>query len=168
MNTAELIKKLNKSLIYECVIVIGPSILYLIWFMLTIVFAFVGAFLGMSENAIQIIALLLLVIVIMICLVFFIIKIITTIIAMNSCINYFKEKNDIVFTEKVSKTKTSYIIAIILGFIPLINLISVGILIYNLIMWFNIKDRLNTNVQPQDNQASNNTENNNIGLDQNS
>ena len=168
MNTAELIKKLNKSLIYECVMVIGPSILYLIWFMLTIVFAFVGAFLGMSENAIQIIALLLLVIVIMICLVFFIIKIITTIIAMNSCINYFKEKNDIVFTEKVSKTKTSYIIAIILGFIPLINLISVGILIYNLIMWFNIKDRLNTNVQPQDNQASNNTENNNIGLDQNS
>ncbi len=87
---------------------------------------------------------------------------------MNSCINYFKEKNDIVFTEKVSKTKSSYIIAIILGFIPLINLISVGILIYNLIMWFNIKDRLNTNVQPQDNQASNNTENNNIGLDQNS
>ena len=168
MNTAELIKKLNKSLIYECVIVIGPSILYLIWFMLTIVFAFVGAFLGMSENVIQIIALLLLVIVIMICLVFFIIKIITTIIAMNSCINYFKEKNDIVFTEKVSKTKTSYIIAIILGFIPFINLISVGILIYNLIMWFNIKDRLNTNVQPQDNQASNNTENNNIGLDQNS
>ena len=168
MNTAELIKKLNKSLIYECVMVIGPSILYLIWFMLTIVFAFVGAFLGMSENVIQIIALLLLVIVIMICLVFFIIKIITTIIAMNSCINYFKEKNDIVFTEKVSKTKTSYIIAIILSFIPLINLISMGIFIYNLIMWFNIKDRLNTNVQPQDNQASNNTENNNIGLDQNS
>ena len=168
MNTAELIKKLNKSLIYECVIVIGPSILYLIWFMLTIEFAFVGAFLGMSENAIQIIALLLLVIVIMICLVFFIIKIITTIIAMNSCINYFKEKNDIVFTEKVSKTKTSYIIAIILGFIPLINLISVGILIYNLIMWFNIKDRLNTNVQPQNNQNTNISNSNNIELDKQS
>ena len=168
MNTAELIKKLNKSLIYECVIVIGPSILYLIWFMLTIVFAFVGAFLGMSENVIQIIALLLLVIVIMICLVFFIIKIITTIIAMNSCINYFKEKNDIVFTEKVSKTKTSYIIAIILGFIPFINIISMGILIYNLIMWFNIKDRLNTNVQPQNNQNTNISNSNNIELDKQS
>lgn len=168
MNTAELIKKLNKSLIYECVIVIGPSILYLIWFMLTIVFAFVGAFLGMSENAIQIIALLLLVIVIMICLVFFIIKIIITIIAMNSCINYFKEKNDIVFTEKVSKTKTSYIIANLISIIPIFNLATCVILILNLITWFNIMDRLKANTQTQNNQASNNTENNNIGLDQNS
>ena len=168
MNTEELKKKLNKSLIYECVIIIAPSILYLLWLMFTILFAFIGAFLGMSENAIQIIALLILAVVIMICIVFFIIKIITTIIAMNSCINYFKEKNDIVFTEKVSKTKTSYIIAIILGFIPLINLISVGILIYNLIMWFNIKDRLNTNVQPQNNQDSNINDSNNIELDKQS
>ena len=168
MNTAELIKKLNKSLIYECVIVIGPSILYLIWFMLTIVFAFVGAFLGMSENAIQIIALLLLVIVIMICLVFFIIKIITTIIAMNSCINYFKEKNDIVFTEKVSKTKTSYIIANIISIIPIVNLATCVILILNLITWFNIMDRLKANTQTQNNQENKSLENNNIELDKQS
>ena len=165
MNVEELKKGLNKSLIIECVSMIVVPIILIIFLLVTLA---ILNYLGVSENAIQIIALLLLVIVIMIYLVFFIIKIITTIIAMNSCINYFKEKNDIVFTEKVSKTKTSYIIAIILGFIPFINLISVGILIYNLIMWFNIKDRLNTNVQPQDNQASNNTENNNIGLDQNS
>ena len=168
MNTAELIKKLNKSLIYECVIVIGPSILYLIWFMLTIVFAFVGAFLGMSENVIQIIALLLLVIVIMICLVFFIIKIITTIIAMNSCINYFKEKNDIVFTEKVSKTKTSYIIANIISIIPIVNLATCVILILNLITWFNIMDRLKANTQTQNNQENKSLENNNIELDKQS
>ena len=168
MNTAELIKKLNKSLIYECVIVIGPSILYLIWFMLTIVFAFVGAFLGMSENVIQIIALLLLVIVIMICLVFFIIKIITTIIAMNSCINYFKEKNDIVFTEKVSTTKTSYIIANIISIIPIVNLATCIILIVNLITWFNIMDRLKANTQTQNNQENKSLENNNIELDKQS
>ena len=168
MNTAELIKKLNKSLIYECVMVIGPSILYLILFIFTIVFAYVGGFLGMSRKTIPIITLLLSVIVIMISLVFFIIKIIITIIAMNRCINYFKEKNDIVFTEKVSKTKTSYIIANIISIIPIVNLATCVILILNLITWFNIMDRLKANTQTQNNQENKSPENNNIELDKQS
>ncbi|MEE1285722.1 MAG: hypothetical protein UHD07_02480 [Ruminobacter sp.] len=164
MNIEELKKQLNKSLIFECVAMITPMILYVI--MLT--FTFIVYALVSSDEASAIIVLSLTAVMIIVVIGLLITKIIFTIKAMNSCLDYFTHENDERFIKNTSNSKTSYIIAIILGFIPLINLISVGILIYNLIMWFNIKDRLNTNVQPQDNQASNNTENNNIGLDQNS
>ena len=164
MNIEELKKQLNKSLIFECVAMITPMILYVI--MLT--FTFIVYALVTSDEASAIIVLSLTAVMIIVVIGLLITKIIFTIKAMNSCLDYFTHENDERFIKNTSNSKTSYIIAIILGFIPLINLISVGILIYNLIMWFNIKDRLNTNVQPQDNQASNNTENNNIGLDQNS
>ena len=164
MNIEELKKQLNKSLIFECVAMITPMILYVI--MLT--FTFIVYALASSDEASAIIVLSLTAVMIIVVIGLLITKIIFTIKAMNSCLDYFTHENDERFIKNTSNSKTSYIIAIILGFIPLINLISVGILIYNLIMWFNIKDRLNTNVQPQDNQASNNTENNNIGLDQNS
>lgn len=165
MNIEELKKQLNKSLIFECVAMITPMILYVI--MLTFTFI-VYALAATSDEASAIIVLSLTAVMIIVVIGLLITKIIFTIKAMNSCLDYFTHENDERFIKNTSNSKTSYIIAIILGFIPLINLISVGILIYNLIMWFNIKDRLNTNVQPQDNQASNNTENNNIGLDQNS
>ena len=166
MNIEELKKQLNKSLIFECVAMITPVILYVI--MLTFTFIVYALALVSSDEASAIIVLSLTAVMIIVVIGLLITKIIFTIKAMNSCLDYFTHENDERFIKNTSNSKTSYIIAIILGFIPLINLISVGILIYNLIMWFNIKDRLNTNVQPQDNQASNNTENNNIGLDQNS
>ena len=164
MITEELKKQLNKSLIFECVAMITPMILYVI--MLT--FTFIVSALVTSEEALGIIVLFLTAVMIIVVIGLLITKIIFTIKAMNSCLDYFTHENDEKFIKNTSNSKTSYIIAIILSFIPFINIISMGILIYNLIMWFNIKDRLNTNVQPQNNQASNNTENNNIGLDQNS
>jgi hypothetical protein len=42
----------------------------------------------------------------------------------------------------------------VIGIIPLVNLASMAILIYNLIMWFNIKNRLNEETQPQNNQET--------------
>lgn len=164
MNIEELKKQLNKSLIFECVAMITPMILYVIMFIFTIIVAALGA----SEEALGIIVFFLTAVIIIVGIGLLITKIIFTIKAMNSCLDYFTHENDERFIKNTSNSKISYVIAIILGFIPFINIISMGILIYNLIMWFNIKDRLNTNVQPQNNQASNNTENNNIGLDQNS
>ena len=87
---------------------------------------------------------------------------------MNSCIDYFDQVNDVKFKDNTSTSKTLYIIAIILGFIPLVNLVSIGILIYNLIMWFNIKERLNTNIQTPNNQNTNISNSNNIESDKQS
>ena len=164
MNIEELKKQLNKSLIFECVAMITPMILYVI--MLT--FTFIVYALVTSDEASAIIVLSLTAVMIIVVIGLLITKIIFTIKAMNSCLDYFTHENDERFIKNTSNSKTSYIIAIILGFIPLINLISVGILIYNLIMWFNIKDRLNTNVQPQNNQNTNISNSNNIELDKQS
>ena len=164
MNIEELKKQLNKSLIFECVAMITPMILYVI--MLT--FTFIVYALVPSDEASAIIVLSLTAVMIIVVIGLLITKIIFTIKAMNSCLDYFTHENDERFIKNTSNSKTSYIIAIILGFIPLINLISVGILIYNLIMWFNIKDRLNTNVQPQNNQNTNISNSNNIELDKQS
>ena len=164
MNIEELKKQLNKSLIFECVAMITPMILYVI--MLT--FTFIVYALVSSDEASAIIVLSLTAVMIIVVIGLLITKIIFTIKAMNSCLDYFTHENDERFIKNTSNSKTSYIIAIILGFIPLINLISVGILIYNLIMWFNIKDRLNTNVQPQNNQNTNISNSNNIELDKQS
>ena len=166
MNVEELKKQLNKSLIFECVAMITPVILYVI--MLTFTFIVYALALVSSDEASAIIVLSLTAVMIIVVIGLLITKIIFTIKAMNSCLDYFTHENDERFIKNTSNSKTSYIIAIILGFIPLINLISVGILIYNLIMWFNIKDRLNTNVQPQNNQDSNINDSNNIELDKQS
>ncbi len=166
MNIEELKKQLNKSLIFECVAMITPMILYVI--MLTFTFIVYALALVSSDEASAIIVLSLTAVMIIVVIGLLITKIIFTIKAMNSCLDYFTHENDERFIKNTSNSKTLYIIAIILGFIPLINLISVGILIYNLIMWFNIKDRLNTNVQPQNNQNTNISNSNNIELDKQS
>ena len=169
MNVEELKKGLNKSLIIECVsMIVVPIILGILYAIFTIIFESIG----FSEDALGIINFLLIAIIFIVCIFLLILKISFTTKAMNNCIEYFNQENDEKFKKNVTTAKSIYIAAIILGFIAsrftLLNLLVFGFYIYNLIMWFNIKDRLNTNVQPQDNQASNNTENNNIGLDQNS
>jgi hypothetical protein len=73
---------------------------------------------------------------------------------MNSCIDYFNLVNDVQFRENSKTARISYIIAMVIGIIPLVNLASMAILIYNLIMWFNIKNRLNEETQPQNNQET--------------
>lgn len=91
---------------------------------------------------------------------------------MNNCIEYFNQENDEKFKKNVTTAKSIYIAAIILGFIAsrftLLNLLVFGFYIYNLIMWFIIKDRLNTSIQSQNNQENKTTENNNIELDKQS
>lgn len=150
MNTEELKKKLNRSLIFECVPMVVPLILYLIMFICTFI---VGA-LGASKQTIAIISLLFSAIIVIICLILFIVKIIFTIIAMNSCIDYFNLVNDVQFRENSKTARNSYIIAMVIYIIPLVNLVSLGILTYNLIMWFNIKNRLDQETQPQNNQEN--------------
>lgn len=150
MNTEELKKKLNRSLIFECVSIVVPSILYFIMIICTFIIGASGA----SEQTIGVISLLLLAIIVIISLILFIVKIIFTIIAMNSCIDYFNLVNDVQFRENSKTARISYIIAMVIGIIPLVNLASMAILIYNLIMWFNIKNRLNQETQPQNNQET--------------
>lgn len=150
MNTEELKKKLNRSLIFECVSIVVPSILYFIMIICTFIIGASGA----SEQTIGVISLLLLAIIVFISLILFIVKIIFTIIAMNSCIDYFNLVNDVQFRENSKTARISYIIAMVIGIIPLVNLASMAILIYNLIMWFNIKNRLNQETQPQNNQET--------------
>lgn len=150
MITEELKKQLNKSLIFECVSIVVPPILYFIMIICTFIIGASGA----SEQTIGVISLLFLAIIVIISLILFITKIIFTIIAMNSCINYFNLVNDVQFRENSKTARISYIIAMVIGFIPLVNLASMGILIYNLIMWFNIKNRLNQETQPQNNQET--------------
>jgi uncharacterized protein YqgC (DUF456 family) len=150
MNTEELKKKLNRSLIFECVSIVVPSILYFIMIICTFIIGASGA----SEQTIGVISLLFLAIIVLISLILFIVKIVFTIIAMNSCIDYFNLVNDVQFRENSKTARISYIIAMVIGIIPLVNLASMAILIYNLIMWFNIKNRLNEETQPQNNQET--------------
>ena len=164
MNIEESKSKLNKSLIIECVSIIVPIILYIFNMIVTAIFAATGA----SDEVIGIIALLLIGIMFIVCITMLIIKISFTTKAMNSCIEYFDQVNDVKFKNNVSTAKTVYIIGIVLSFIPLVNLLTIGILIYNLIMWFVVKDRLNTNIQTPNNQNTNISNNNNIELDKQS
>lgn len=156
MNIEETKSKLNKSLIIECVSIIVPIILYTFNVIVTAIFVATEA----SEEVIGIIALMLMAILFIVCITLLIIKISFTLKAMNSCLDYFDHENDVKFKNNVSTARTVYIIGIVLGFIPIVNLLKIGILIYNLLMWFIVKDRLNTNIQTPNNQINQTTENN--------
>lgn len=158
MNIEETKSKLNKSLIIECVSIIVPIILYTFNVIVTAIFVATKA----SEEVIGIIELMLMAILFIVYITLLIIKISFTLKAMNSCLDYFDHENDVKFKNNVSTAKTVYIIVIgiVLGFIPIVNLLKIGILIYNLLMWFIVKDRLNTNIQTPNNQINQTTENN--------
>ena len=169
MNVEELKKGLNKSLIIECVsMIVVPIILGILYAIFTIIFESIG----FSEVALGIINFLLIAIIFIVCIFLLILKISFTTKAMNNCIEYFNQENDEKFKKNVTTAKSIYIAAIILGFIAsrftLLNLLVFGFYIYNLIMWFIIKDRLNTSIQSQNNQENKTTENNNIELDKQS
>ena len=164
MNIEETKSKLNKSLIIECISIIVPIILYTFNVIVTAIFVATEA----SEEVIGIIALMLMAILFIVCITLLIIKISFTLKAMNSCLDYFDHENDVKFKNNVSTAKTVYIIGIVLGFIPIVNLLTIGILIYNLLMWFIIKDRLNINIQTPNNQNTNISNSNNIELDKQS
>ena len=164
MNIEELKKGLNKSLIIECVSVIVPILFYIFN---VIVIGILGATRA-SEEAMGFIAFLLIAIMWIVWIALLFIKIFITIKAMNSCLDYFDHENDVKFKNNVSTAKTVYIIGIVLGFIPIVNLLTIGILIYNLLMWFIVKDRLNINIQTPNNQNTNISNSNNIELDKQS
>ena len=169
MNIEETKSKLNKSLIIECVsMIVVPIILGILYAIFTIIFESIG----FSEDALGIINFLLIAIIFIVCIFLLILKISFTTKAMNNCIEYFNQENDEKFKKNVTTAKSIYIAAIILGFIAsrftLLNLLVFGFYIYNLIMWFIIKDRLNTSIQSQNNQENKTTENNNIELDKQS
>ena len=169
MNVEELKKGLNKSLIIECVSMIVVPIILVIF--LLVILATLNS-IGFSEEALGIIGFILAAFIIVICFILLIIKINFTIKAMNSCIDYFNQENDEKFKKNVSTAKIIYFCAIVISFISsivsYISIISIGLYIYNLIMWFIIKDRLNTSIQSQNNQENKTTENNNIELDKQS
>ena len=164
MNIEETKSKLNKSLIIECISIIVPIILYTFNMTVTAIFVATKA----SEEVIGIIALMLMATLFIVCITLLIIKISFTLKAMNSCLDYFDHENDVKFKNNVSTAKTVYIIGIVLGFIPIVNLLTIGILIYNLLMWFIVKDRLNINIQTPNNQNTNISNSNNIELDKQS
>ena len=87
MNIEELKKQLNKSLIFECVAMITPMILYVI--MLTFTFIVYALALVSSDEASAIIVLSLTAVMIIVVIGLLITKIIFTIKAMNSCLDYF-------------------------------------------------------------------------------
>ena len=173
MNIEELKKQLNKSLIIECVSMIVAPIILIIFLLVTLA---ILNYIGVSENALGIIGFILAAFIVVICFILLIIKIFFTIKAMNSCIDYFNQENDEKFKKNVSTAQIVYICAIVISIfsyiissiIPCICIISIGLYIYNLIMWFIIKDRLNTSIQSQNNQENKTTENNNIELDKQS
>ena len=164
MNIEELKKGLNKSLIIECVSVIVPILFYIFN---VIVIGILGATRA-SEEAMGFIAFLLIAIMWIVWIALLFIKIFITIKAMNSCINFFSKEKDEKCKSNASIARTTYIIGIVLSFIPIVNLLTIGILIYNLLMWFIVKDRLNTNIQTPNNQNTNISNSNNIELDKQS
>lgn len=160
MNVEELKKGLNKSLIVECISMVVPIILIIFYFILTSIFESIG----FSEDGFGIINFLLIAIIFIVCIFLLILKISFTTKAMNNCIEYFNQENDEKFKKNVSTAKSVYIAGIVISFIvsriPLLNFLVLGIYIYNLIMWFIVKDRLNTNIQTPNNQINQTTENN--------
>ena len=160
MNVEELKKGLNKSLIVECISMVVPIILIIFYVILTSIFESIG----FSKDGLGIIDFLLIVIFFIVCIFLLILKISFTTKAMNNCIEYFTQENDEKFKKNVSTAKSVYIAGIVISFIvsriPLLNFLVLGIYIYNLIMWFIVKDRLNTNIQTPNNQINQTTENN--------
>lgn len=160
MNVEELKKGLNKSLIVECISMVVPIILIIFYVILTSIFESIG----FSEDGLGIIDFLLIAIFLIVCIFLLILKISFTTKAMNNCIEYFTQENDEKFKKNVSTAKSVYIAGIVISFIvsriPLVNFLVIGIYIYNLIMWFIVKDRLNTNIQTPNNQINQTTENN--------
>lgn len=160
MNVEELKKGLNKSLIVECISMVVPIILIIFYVILTSIFESIG----FSKDGLGIIDFLLIAIFFIVCIFLLILKISFTTKAMNNCIEYFTQENDEKFKKNVSTAKSVYIAGIVISFIvsriPLVNFLVIGIYIYNLIMWFIVKDRLNTNIQTPNNQINQTTENN--------
>ena len=168
MNKEELQRKLNKSLKIEMAIAIIPAILAPIMTIFTFLAPALANYFKPTEETTSYIITSFQVLGCIIVLTLLVIKMTLTIKAMNSSINYFKQENDVKFRAYSSDSKVAYIIANIMLFIPIINYLSYVVFVYNLILWFKIRDRLNENTQTQNNQENASTENNNIELDKQS
>lgn len=130
---AEVIKKkMNKSLLFELFIAFVPPVV-------SIICAAAAMFAGANKDELAIIFVIIFILSMIICL---IIRIRAALNAMNCCMDYFTEKSDTEFVRKCSTSKTWYIISIIMPFLPILNIFTIVVAIYNLIIWLSVKDRI--------------------------
>ena len=131
--TAEVVrKKMNKSLILELFISFIPFIVAT--FCAAVIFIVIE-----KEEPTVITWAIIFILSMILCV---IIKIIITLEAMNYCIEYFSANSDTVFVNKCSNSKTWYIISYIMPFVPIINIFTIFVTIYNLIVWLSVKNRI--------------------------
>jgi Tfp pilus assembly major pilin PilA len=136
---AEVIKKkMNKSLLFELFISLVPFVVSTLCALATLMAA--G---GNQEESLFIFIITWLITLLLSMVICFIIRIRTTLKAMNCCMEYFTENSDTEFVNKCSTSKTCYILSYIMPFIPVINIFTIFVLLYNLIVWNSVKNRIN-------------------------
>lgn len=136
---AEVIKKkMNKSLLFELFISLVPFVVSTLCALATLMAA--G---GNQEESLFIFTITWLITLLLSMIICFIIRIRTTLKAMNCCMEYFTENSDTEFVNKCSTSKTCYILSYIMPFIPVINIFTIFVLLYNLIVWNSVKNRIN-------------------------
>ena len=135
---AEVIKKkMNKSLLFELFISLVPFVVSTICALATVMVA--G---GRQEETLFILVTTWIIILLLSMVICFIIRIRTTLKAMNCCMEYFTANSDAEFVKKCSTSKTLYIISYIMPFIPIINLFTIVANVFNLVIWFSVKNRI--------------------------
>ncbi len=134
MEANALYQKLNRSLLCEIFISLVP--LFCI-FVVVFIIETVNPRLGYAD-----LLLLMFSIYGVIFIVCSIIKLIVTLKAMNGCINYFSQNHDIEFEKKCKTARIIYILSYIIPFIPYLNTFTLFLLIYQLIMWFIVRNKI--------------------------
>ena len=136
--SAEIVrKKMNKSLIFELILTFVPLVTSILCTVATLMVA--G---GRPDETLVIFVVTWIITFILSMIICFIIRIRTTLKAMNCCMEYFTANSDAEFVKKCSTSKTLYIISYIMPFIPVINLFTIVANVFNLVIWFSVKNRI--------------------------
>ncbi|MEE1286442.1 MAG: hypothetical protein UHD07_06160 [Ruminobacter sp.] len=134
-------KKMDKSLLFELIMPFVPVVVAILWNLATVMVVGEKTEETMHSSGIAFV---------LSGIICFFLKIRATLKAMDCCKEYFLANFDVKFVKKCSTSKTLYIISYILPFIPVLNIITIFVVIYNLIVWFSVKNRISEIVYKKD------------------
>lgn len=138
-------KKMNKSLLVELLFIFVPIVVAIFGGFISVLFTtpdgnyHMHTVLGFIFSSIGMF--------IIFFLIFLIIKLAVTLTSMNYCMKYFMVCNDEKYLNKCSISRLCYLISYVLLFIPVIRFTIIFILIFNLVIWFDVKRRLKAEEQ---------------------
>lgn len=138
-------KKMNKSLLVELLFIFVPVVVAIFGGFISVLFTtpngnyHMHTVLGFIFSSIGVFILFF--------VIFIILKLAVTLNSMNHCMKYFMVCNDEKYLNKCSISRLCYLISYVLLFIPVIRFTIIFILIFNLVIWFDVKRRLKAEEQ---------------------